>query len=127
MFGVLPVVATAICEHVFQELAFQFFERGWAYLPNFGWIGYKRGEPCFVPCPALKETCEKIQRSLRTKEFRLAGWEMKLNGVNSMEEWDGSPIRWRMDPGPTGSGSSTSGGDAQRDGGRAGPDEQAPF
>ena len=78
MFAVFPVVVTGIVEHVFQELIFQFFERGVAYLPNFGWLCYKNGQVQFFPSDSMSETCSRMKTALDSNEFSLAGWEIKL-------------------------------------------------
>lgn len=99
MFGVLPVVATAVCEHVFQELASQFFERGAVYIPNFGWIVYDKGGTKFVGSAALSENCLKITKAMKNPSFTLAGWEMKSRGIDSWEKWNGlSSVRGILEP-----------------------------
>ena len=79
-----PVVATAIVEHVFQELIKQFYERGVAYLPNFGWIRYKDGEVFLESNAALQETTKKMKLAIESESFALAAIELmiksKLNG-----------------------------------------------
>ena len=79
-FCVPPNVATAICEHIFQELAQQFYEHGRCYFPNFGLAEYKDGSLSVQPSDAMLETLAKIKSALSTNKFSLAGIGIKIRG-----------------------------------------------
>ncbi len=72
------ITASAVIEHVFQALARQFYEKGMAYLPNFGYIEYQEGEVFFSPSPAMHETLSKMDVSLISEHFTLALIEKRI-------------------------------------------------
>ena len=72
------ITASAVIEHVFQALARQFYEKGMAYLPNFGYIEYQEGEVFFSPSPAMHETLSKMDVSLISEHFTLALIERRI-------------------------------------------------
>ena len=90
-FGVSPIEATAICEHIFQELIQQFYELGVCYMPNFGWLEYNqeashRGgavQAVLEPSDAMKETLAKMQRAMASPEFSLAAIELKIRNTTA--------------------------------------------
>ena len=72
------ITASAVIEHVFQALARQFYEKGMAYLPNFGYIEYQEGEVFFSPSPAMHETLSKMDVSLISEHFTMALIERRI-------------------------------------------------
>lgn len=76
--SVNQITASAVLEHVFQSLARQFYEKGMAYLPNFGYIEYQEGEVFFSPSPAMHETLSKMDVSLISEHFTLALIERRI-------------------------------------------------
>ena len=65
VFGVSPIAASAVIEHVFQALIQQFYEKGECYFPNFGWIRFENdGHTGLLPNEAFKKTLERMEKAV---------------------------------------------------------------
>lgn len=62
---VSPIVSTAIIEHVFQELLKQFYQKGMAYLPNFGLLRYSSKDCSFdlSPCESFCRVMDQMKEA----------------------------------------------------------------
>ncbi len=89
--NVTPITASITIEHVFQALVRQFYEKGMAYFPNFGYIEYQEGEVFFSPSPAMHETLSKMDASLISEHFTLALIEKRIQDVDRLHEVAGTP------------------------------------
>jgi len=77
---VTPIVATAIIEHVFQELLKQFYERGETYLLNFGLLRYSEAEAChqFVPCDSFARVMDDMRQAGNSEKECMALMERRV-------------------------------------------------
>jgi hypothetical protein len=77
---VTPIVATAIIEHVFQELLKQFYESGETYLLNFGLLRYSEAEGChqFVPCDSFARVMDDMRQAGNSEKECMALMERRV-------------------------------------------------
>lgn len=87
-FGVTPIAATAIIVGIFQEVLKQFYEKGAAYLPEFGIMRYTEDSNCceFTPCESLVRNMDRMKEANESDRFTRALIQKRIHDLCQKNE-----------------------------------------